>query len=63
MPYISIKDLPVRIQRHLPIHAQEIYKEAFNTAWVEYSDEQTAFKVAWAAVKKSMRKTGMGLGS
>ena len=60
MPYISIEDLPKNIQKTLPVHAQEIYKEVFNSAWQEYSDEQIAFKVAWAAVKKKYEKDRNG---
>jgi cation transport regulator len=51
----------------LPEHAQEIYKEAFNSAYEEYKDpkerhdknddlEVTAHKVAWNAVKNSYEK-------
>jgi len=52
----------------LPKHAQEIYKEAYNSAWDEYADpsdrrgdasrEETAHKVAWAAVKQKYEKQG-----
>jgi cation transport regulator len=61
MPYKSISDLPKSVRDHLPRHAQEIFKETFNSAWHEYADpdkrrgddsrEEVAFKVAWAAVK------------
>lgn len=61
MPYKTISDLPDSVKDHLPKHAQEIYLAAFNNAWEEYKDpekryentsrEQTAHKVAWAAVK------------
>lgn len=60
MPYASIEDLPKNIQEHLPLHAQEIYRKVFNNAWAEYSDEQTAFRVAWAAVKKQYEKGSDG---
>ena len=60
MPYISIEDLPKNIQKHLPVQAQEIYKKVFNSAWQEYSDEPTAFKVAWTAVKKQYEKGESG---
>ena len=62
MPYKSTHELPASVKDHLPEHAQEIYKEAFNSAWDQYdqprerrnddSREETAHKVAWAAVKK-----------
>ncbi|BBE08972.1 MAG: cation transport regulator [Glomeribacter sp. 1016415] len=66
MPYTDIKDLPEKVRAHLPQHAQEIYKAAFNHAWDEYRDkqarrddasqEETAHKVAWAAVKHVYQK-------
>jgi cation transport regulator len=69
MPYQNKSELPASIQNHLPEHAQEIYLSAFNNAWEEYKDrsqrkskssrEQTAHKVAWAAVKqKYIKKKG-----
>ncbi len=59
-PYTSIEDLPSNIRAHLPVHAQEIYKEAFNNALEQYGNEQTAFKVAWSAVKKRYEKNNYG---
>lgn len=66
MPYKSISDLPANVKENLPEHAQEIYLKAFNNAWNEYvnpsdrkedaSREETAHKVAWAAVKKVYEK-------
>lgn len=35
MPYHLIDNLPQSVQDHLPKHAQEIYKEAYNSAWDE----------------------------
>lgn len=66
MPYASKQDLPASVKDHLPAHAQDIYKEAFNRAWAQYdtpqerrgdaSREETAHKVAWAAVKQKYKK-------
>ena len=66
MPYDRTNALPDPVRDHLPKHAQEIYKEAFNSAWDEYKDpderrgdasrEETAHKVAWAAVKHDYEK-------
>ncbi|AGP44945.1 putative cation transport regulator ChaB [Serratia plymuthica] len=66
MPYNSKSALPDNVKNVLPDHAQEIYKEAFNSAWDQYRDpddrrgddsrEETAHKVAWAAVKQTYRK-------
>jgi cation transport regulator len=62
MPYKRIEDLPESVRAHLPVHAQEIYMKAFNSAFEEYADpgkrrgdasrEETAYRVAWAAVKE-----------
>ncbi len=62
MPYSSTADLPDSVRDSLPKHAQEIYMEAFNSAFDEYKErgaegrEETAHKVAWSAVKKKYRK-------
>ena len=66
MPYTTIDDLPDSVKDNLPKHAQEIYKEAFNSAYDQYkapqdrhsdSDrEETAHKVAWSAVKNKHEK-------
>ena len=63
MPYYALEDLPPAVRR-LPLHAQEIFRAAFNAAWHSYADrtpseqEETAFRVAWAAVRKRYRKIG-----
>jgi cation transport regulator len=63
MPYAATSDLPPAVRR-LPPHAQEIFRAAFNNAWQTYADrgpqkqEEIAFRVAWAAVKKHFRKQG-----
>lgn len=56
MPYDSIQELPDSVKDNLPHHAQEIFKEAFNSASKEYKEEETAFKVAWSAVKQKYEK-------
>ncbi len=66
MPYQSVKGLPEDVRDALPKHAQEIYKEAYNSAWDQYEDpderrgdqsrEETAHQVAWSAVKQSYEK-------
>jgi cation transport regulator len=59
MPYASNDELPPAVADHLPPHAQDIFREAFNHAWDEYSgDEERAFRVAWAAVKRNYHKRG-----
>ncbi|OKH39726.1 cation transporter [[Phormidium ambiguum] IAM M-71] len=56
MPYQEINDLPDSVTNHLPKHAQEIFLAAFNSAIEEYDAEETAFKVAWSAVKHKYEK-------
>lgn len=70
MPYKSLAELPDSVHDNLPRHAQEIYKEAFNSAWQEYADptarrddasqEEVAHRVAWAAVKQKYEKDEHG---
>lgn len=59
MPYASNEDLPPAVRAHLPPHAQDIYRAAFNNAWQRYAGrEETAHRIAWAAVKRRYRKSG-----
>ncbi|MCB0070257.1 MAG: putative cation transport regulator ChaB [Caldilineaceae bacterium] len=70
MPYDTITGLPDSVRDNLPKHAQEIYKEAFNSAWDQYDDpserrgdasrEETAHRVAWSAVKNEYEKNDDG---
>ena len=65
MPYKSKSDLPENLKNVLPDHAQEIYMEAYNSAWEQYDEpeerrgdnsrEETAHRVAWAAVKNKYK--------
>lgn len=66
MPKGRKKDLPESVKNVLPKHAEEIFLEAYNNALEQYKDpqkrrnnaslEETAHKVAWAAVKKKYEK-------
>jgi cation transport regulator len=68
MPYRTTRELPDSVKDNLPSHAQDIYREAFDSAWDEYQDpdkrrgnesrEEVAHKVAWAAVKQKYEKVG-----
>ena len=51
MPYATNHQLPPAVRSHLPLHAQDIFREAFNHAYARH-DEATAFRIAWAAVKR-----------
>lgn len=66
MPYKTNHDLPENVTNVLPNHAQDIFREAFNSAYEEYKNpedrkgsatrDETARRVAWAAVKKKYQK-------
>lgn len=66
MPYNSVSDLPGSVKDNLPHHAQEIYQEAYNSAYDEYKDpdkrkgddsrESVSHQVAWSAVEKKYEK-------
>jgi len=62
MPYRSNSDLPPSVQPHLPPHAQDIYREAFNHAFAAHvgdpRQEEAAHRIAWVAVKRSYVKVG-----
>ncbi len=62
MPYEFNEDLPPSVQNHLPPHAQDIYREAFNNAYRQHArdtrQEEAAHRIAWAAVKRSYVKDG-----
>jgi cation transport regulator len=62
MPYPTNADLPSSVRSHLPEHAQDIYREAFNHAFASHSgdprQEEAAHRIAWAAVKRSYVKLG-----
>ncbi|MGC4044548.1 MAG: ChaB family protein [Armatimonas sp.] len=70
MPYTKRSELPENVSNVLPKHAQEIFLAAFNNAWNEYASpekreggrdrEETAFAVAWSAVKHSYEKDEAG---
>ncbi len=57
MPYGTTSELPASVRDHLPPHAQEIYRAAYNSAFDEYAhDEARAHRVAWSAVEKKYAK-------
>ncbi len=70
MPYDKLSELPDSVKDNLPEHAQEIYKEAFNNAWDQYSEpeerrgdasrEEVSHRVAWSAVKQKYEKNDNG---
>jgi cation transport regulator len=64
MPYRTNADLPASVGSHLPTHAQDIYREAFNHAYAAHAgesrQEEAAHRIAWAAVKRAYVKTDEG---
>lgn len=62
MPYATNADLPPSVRDHLPPHAQDIYRAAFNNAFEAHEgdprQEEAAHRIAWAAVKRSYVKLG-----
>jgi len=38
MPYKTNCELPKMVRENLPEHGQDIYREAFNSAWEEYKE-------------------------
>jgi cation transport regulator len=62
MPYQFNEDLPPSVRNHLPPHAQDIYREAFNNAYRQHAldprREEASHRIAWAAVKRSYAKEG-----
>lgn len=71
MRYKMNAELPESVKHHLPDHAQDIYREAFNHALEEYKNpdkrrdpsmllEEVSARVAWSAVKKKYEKRSDG---
>ena len=57
MPYGKITELPDAVQK-LPAQKQRQFLAAFNSAHKKSGNEETAFKIAWAAVKESASDMG-----
>lgn len=62
MPYGNNAELPLSVRRHLPEHALDIYRGAFNHAFDAHvgdpRQEEVAHRIAWAAVKRRYVKKG-----
>jgi cation transport regulator len=62
VPYATNADLPLSVAAHLPEHAKDIYRAAFNHAFADHAgdprQEEAAHRIAWAAVKRSYVKLG-----
>lgn len=62
MPYATNADLPEGVRNHLPPHAQDIFRAAFNRAWTDHAfdprREEAARRIAWGAVKRRYVREG-----
>ena len=62
MSYRTNADLPASVRNHLPAHAQDIYRAAFNHAFSaharEADQEERSHRIAWAAIKRNYEKIG-----
>jgi cation transport regulator len=62
VPYATNDALPLSVRRNLPVHAQGIFRAAFNHAFAAHAgdprQEEAAHRIAWAAVKHSYVKIG-----
>ncbi len=60
MPYSRNDELPLSVRGHLPEHAQDIFRAAFNNAFAAHENdprrEEAAFRIAWAAVRRRYEK-------
>lgn len=63
MPYATNSDLPARVRKLLPRHAQDIYRAAFNDAYARYGKEReaSAHRIAWSAVKRRYIQRAAGI--
>lgn len=70
MRHRKISSLPEKVRKNLPEGAQRIYLEAYNAAYDQYekaskrrpdtTQEETASRVAWTAVKTKYEKNNEG---
>jgi len=56
VPYGRISELPDSVKNNLPKHAQEIYKEAFNSAEEQYGEESRAHPVSLERRREQVRE-------
>ncbi len=63
MPYATNAQLPERVRKNLPRHAQDIYRAAFNDAYERYGPDREAIahRIAWAAVKRRYIQRAAGM--
>lgn len=60
MPYKTVSELPDSV-KGLPVHAKDIYLNAFNSAFKQYNgDEAKSHATAWSVVKDKYKKNDQG---
>lgn len=57
MPYPSLDSLPEQVKA-IPSGAQEIWRNAVNSALAKGQPEENAMKIGWGAVKRTWQKVG-----
>ncbi len=62
MPYKSLKSLPDKVSKALPVAAQKVWKSAFNSAHGEGKSEKASAQIAWGAVKNAGYEKVQGFG-
>jgi cation transport regulator len=60
MPYRQITQLADNVKNKRPKDDKEVYKETFNSAEEQYSEEDRAHRVAWSAVEQKYEKNEKG---
>ena len=58
MPYTEVTELPENLREILPVGAQRVFIEAFDSAWDKWWEEDRCFAYAWGAVKRAGYRKG-----
>jgi len=53
MPYAKISELPEAVRKALPVDAQKIFMNAFNSVYANTKDDARSSAAGWAAVKNA----------
>jgi len=56
MPYAKNSELPSSVKDALPSEAQSVFRRAFNQSFKDGKSEESAFRIAWSAVKNGYKK-------
>lgn len=59
MPYHSTADLPPAVRRHIADErGRRLFAHVFNSAWDRGAGEESAFRQAWASLKRAGWRRG-----